>query len=161
MASFPSYGSQYPGYAAPAYPNLSSTVGYVAPVAPVAVPPSAYANLNSYPASFGFAASPGQPDSAQGTPQSAPQAAPDAQTRLVVSGCRHETVAQIVRGHFSRNGENHGCPVYKKESQWNGLDVMIYYWVRSLHAVSWCFHSWLAPVPALGVPIHILEGLSS
>lgn len=47
---------------------------------------------------------------------------------LIVTGCQHETVGDIVRGTFSLTVENHGKPVYKKDSQANGLDVMLYFW---------------------------------
>lgn len=46
---------------------------------------------------------------------------------LIVSGCNHETLAQLVHGEFALLGENHGKPTYKKD-RGNGLDVMIYYW---------------------------------
>jgi len=47
---------------------------------------------------------------------------------LVISGCNHSTIGSIVRGHFSRLGENHGRPTFKKTTQANGLDVMLYFW---------------------------------
>lgn len=37
-------------------------------------------------------------------------------------------IGRIVRGSFSVDSENHAKPVYKKDSQVNGLDVMIYFW---------------------------------
>jgi len=47
---------------------------------------------------------------------------------LMVTGCQHATIGSIVRGHFARNGENHGRPTFKKDTQANGLDVMLYFW---------------------------------
>lgn len=47
---------------------------------------------------------------------------------IVVSGCQHGTVGSIVRGTLTLHSENHGKPVYKKDSQVNGLDVMLYFW---------------------------------
>lgn len=48
--------------------------------------------------------------------------------RILVSGCTHGTVGNIVRGSFTLNGENHGKPSYKKDTQADGLDVMLYFW---------------------------------
>jgi len=47
---------------------------------------------------------------------------------ISVTGCNHATVGSIVRGSFTLNGENHGKPTYKKDTQVNGLDVMLYFW---------------------------------
>lgn len=47
---------------------------------------------------------------------------------IAVSGCTHSTVGGIVRGNFTANGQNHGRPTYKKDTQVNGLDVQLYYW---------------------------------
>lgn len=48
---------------------------------------------------------------------------------MKVEGCTHATVGNIVRGNFNLESENHGKPVYKKDTQLaNGLDVMLYYW---------------------------------
>jgi len=47
---------------------------------------------------------------------------------LTVQGCQHPTIGGIVRGAFSAISENHTKPVYKKDQQVSGLDVMIYYW---------------------------------
>ena len=33
-----------------------------------------------------------------------------------------------MRGNFTANGQNHGRPTYKKDTQVNGLDVQLYYW---------------------------------
>merc|ERR1719162_1347708 len=46
----------------------------------------------------------------------------------MVTGCNHETVGPIVRGTFALTEQNHGRYVYKKDTQINGLDVMIYFW---------------------------------
>merc|ERR1719226_429523 len=40
----------------------------------------------------------------------------------------HGTVGSIVRGSFTLASQNHGKPAYKKDSQVNGLDVMLYFW---------------------------------
>ncbi|CAE7436898.1 unnamed protein product [Symbiodinium sp. CCMP2592] len=114
------YGVQYPGYA-PAYPVSYAPVAYQ-PQPQAAQPQAQPAQAAQAYQALGFAA-PAQAQSAKAAPAESSGA-----SRLVVSGCRHETVAQIVRGHFTREGENHGHPVFKKESQWNGLDVMIYFW---------------------------------
>eukprot|EP00403_Amphidinium_massartii_P021773 CAMPEP_0178399264 /NCGR_PEP_ID=MMETSP0689_2-20121128/15192_1 /TAXON_ID=160604 /ORGANISM="Amphidinium massartii, Strain CS-259" /LENGTH=1213 /DNA_ID=CAMNT_0020020039 /DNA_START=145 /DNA_END=3785 /DNA_ORIENTATION=- len=53
------------------------------------------------------------------------QATPES---ILVSGCQHGLVGSIVNGSFQRISHNHGRPVYKKDSQSNGLDVMIYFW---------------------------------
>eukprot|EP00441_Pelagodinium_beii_P018050 CAMPEP_0197658060 /NCGR_PEP_ID=MMETSP1338-20131121/45004_1 /TAXON_ID=43686 ORGANISM="Pelagodinium beii, Strain RCC1491" /NCGR_SAMPLE_ID=MMETSP1338 /ASSEMBLY_ACC=CAM_ASM_000754 /LENGTH=956 /DNA_ID=CAMNT_0043234561 /DNA_START=36 /DNA_END=2907 /DNA_ORIENTATION=- len=50
------------------------------------------------------------------------------QPELVVSGCKHDTVGQIVRGGFVRSGENHGRPTYRKTQKADGKDVNIYFW---------------------------------
>merc|ERR1712190_500885 len=47
---------------------------------------------------------------------------------IQVTGCTHATVGTIVRGTFTLAGENHGKPAWKKDSQVNGLDVMVYFW---------------------------------
>lgn len=47
---------------------------------------------------------------------------------ISVTGCTHSTVGGIVRGNFTANGQNHGRPTYKKDTQVNGLDVQLYYW---------------------------------
>jgi len=47
---------------------------------------------------------------------------------FVVTGCTHDMVGGIVRGNFAYHSENHGKPVYKKDSRANGLDVMLYFW---------------------------------
>jgi len=47
---------------------------------------------------------------------------------ISVAGCTHPTVGTIVRGTYTLGGENHGKPAYKKDSQVNGLDVMLYFW---------------------------------
>ncbi|CAK0799245.1 unnamed protein product [Prorocentrum cordatum] len=49
-------------------------------------------------------------------------------SQLSVSGCAHATVGAIVRGSFTAVGQNHGKPSYKKDTQVNGLDVMLYFW---------------------------------
>merc|ERR1719235_1766189 len=46
----------------------------------------------------------------------------------MVTGCSHATVGGIVRGNFFPSAENHERVVYKKDTQVNGLDVMIYFW---------------------------------
>jgi len=50
------------------------------------------------------------------------------EAHIQVSGCTHATVGPIVRGNFTLNGQNHGKPTYKKDSQVNGLDVQLYFW---------------------------------
>jgi len=48
---------------------------------------------------------------------------------ISVVGCQHPTIGPIVCGNFSiHQTRNHGKPVYKRTSQANGLDVMLYYW---------------------------------
>jgi len=47
---------------------------------------------------------------------------------ISVTGCTHSTVGGIVRGNFTANGQNHGRPTYKKDTQVNGLDVQLYFW---------------------------------
>ena len=49
-------------------------------------------------------------------------------SQITVAGCSHATVGPIVRGDFTHAGDNHGKLVYKKDTQVNGLDVMIYFW---------------------------------
>ena len=34
-----------------------------------------------------------------------------------MTGCKHETVGDIVRGDFNLHSDNHGKPVYKKNGQ--------------------------------------------
>ncbi|CAJ1363675.1 unnamed protein product [Effrenium voratum] len=48
--------------------------------------------------------------------------------RIIVTGCKHETVGDIVRGEFNLHSDNHGKPVYKKNGQVNGMDIMLYFW---------------------------------
>ena len=36
---------------------------------------------------------------------------------ISVTGCTHSTVGGIVRGNFTANGQNHGRPTYKKDTQ--------------------------------------------
>lgn len=50
------------------------------------------------------------------------------ETTIVVSGCTHNTVGPTIRGTYVRSGDNHGKPTYKRDSQVNGLDVMMYFW---------------------------------
>jgi len=38
---------------------------------------------------------------------------------ISVTGCTHSTVGGIVRGNFTANGQNHGRPTYKKDTQVN------------------------------------------
>lgn len=52
----------------------------------------------------------------------------EANAELIVTGCNHATVKEIVRGGFSRSGSNHGRPAYKKCDKIDGQDVMIYFW---------------------------------
>lgn len=47
---------------------------------------------------------------------------------ITVAGCAHATVGRIVRGTFTLSSQNHGKPVYKKDTQVNNLDVMLYFW---------------------------------
>jgi len=47
---------------------------------------------------------------------------------LEVHGCNHEVVRGIVGGRFTLVGENHGKPVYKKDVQVKGVDVLLYFW---------------------------------
>lgn len=47
---------------------------------------------------------------------------------IVVSGCQHLELGEIVRGIFAWQGENHGRPTFKKTTPVNGLDVMLYFW---------------------------------
>mmetsp|Transcript_75535 Transcript_75535/g.208395 ORF Transcript_75535/g.208395 Transcript_75535/m.208395 type:complete len:1076 (+) Transcript_75535:238-3465(+) len=47
---------------------------------------------------------------------------------LIVSGCQHATIGEIVRGLFALQGENHERPTFKKNVQVNDLDVMLYFW---------------------------------
>merc|ERR1719507_14230 len=47
---------------------------------------------------------------------------------LQVSGCSHATVADIFEGSFVPFGENHGRPVYKKNTDAKGEEVVIYFW---------------------------------
>ncbi|CAE7247072.1 ACC1 [Symbiodinium sp. CCMP2592] len=50
-------------------------------------------------------------------------------TCIVVSGCSHAVVGNIVNGSYVRTAENHGKPVYKKTEQTkDGVDVHIYFW---------------------------------
>jgi len=49
-------------------------------------------------------------------------------SQIFVSGCAHATVGGIVRGNYVVLWESHGKPAYKKDSQVNGLDVMLYFW---------------------------------
>mmetsp|Transcript_91246 Transcript_91246/g.282237 ORF Transcript_91246/g.282237 Transcript_91246/m.282237 type:complete len:1100 (+) Transcript_91246:84-3383(+) len=53
---------------------------------------------------------------------------PAASESFSVVGCQHATIGNIVRGHFNRAGDNHGRPTFKKDTQSNGLDVMLYFW---------------------------------
>jgi len=48
-----------------------------------------------------------------------------------VSPCEDETVSDIIRGTYDYHGENHGRPVFKRESGSDGLDVLLYYWDES------------------------------
>merc|ERR1712048_568564 len=47
---------------------------------------------------------------------------------FTVTGCMHATVGVIARGNYTIAAENHGRRAYKRDSQVNGLDVMIYFW---------------------------------
>merc|ERR1712217_721341 len=51
-----------------------------------------------------------------------------AESRLSVTGCQHDTVSVIVIGDYTSVSENHGKSVYKRNTQHNGLDVMLYFW---------------------------------
>jgi len=66
----------------------------------------------------------------QGQQQAAPQSEETigSEAKIQVTGCTHATVGGIVRGTFTLSGDNHGKPAYKKDSQVNGLDVMLYFW---------------------------------
>eukprot|EP00933_Yihiella_yeosuensis_P041191 TRINITY_DN35612_c0_g1_i1.p1 TRINITY_DN35612_c0_g1~~TRINITY_DN35612_c0_g1_i1.p1 ORF type:complete len:1094 (-),score=364.73 TRINITY_DN35612_c0_g1_i1:147-3428(-) len=146
-ASTPGYGTQPPagyppastGYAAA--PPASAPQGSYPPPAGSYPPPSGYPQggyppntasqsqsqpAPSYPG-YGYG---GVPAAATPPPASYPGYPPAGARpeRLVVSGCQHQTVGGIVRGNFALSGENHSKPVYKKDGQVNGLDVMLYYW---------------------------------
>ncbi|CAK0799231.1 unnamed protein product, partial [Prorocentrum cordatum] len=71
-----------------------------------------------------------QPPQRGGAPASDPHGAvPVGNDRQVsVAGCSHATVSGIVTGSFTAVTQNHGKPAYKKDSQVNGLDVMLYFW---------------------------------
>eukprot|EP00927_Polykrikos_kofoidii_P000808 TRINITY_DN10312_c0_g1_i1.p1 TRINITY_DN10312_c0_g1~~TRINITY_DN10312_c0_g1_i1.p1 ORF type:complete len:1137 (-),score=289.10 TRINITY_DN10312_c0_g1_i1:227-3637(-) len=129
-------GAGYPpsgGYATPGHP-----AGYVMP-GPATVPathcvaqgqappgydakypPQAGAVPAGGGAAGGMPGAPSVPSACAGNSR-----APEA---LVVSGCQHATVGGIVRGNFTYSSENHAKPVYRKDQQVNGLDVMLYYW---------------------------------
>lgn len=85
--------------------------------------PSAVPSYGSTYTGGGYGQPPaqGKPCGRGATPASGPEG-------LIVSGCQHGTVGNIVRGEFSLSSENHGKPVYKKTTQVNGLDVMLYFW---------------------------------
>ena len=63
----------------------------------------------------------------------APTSLPDPlDVPLIATGCRNNTISEIMKGTYFRCGTNHGRPVYKKmrEKAQNGddLDVVIYFW---------------------------------
>jgi len=47
---------------------------------------------------------------------------------LLVSGCKNETISDIIAGDYLPDNVNHGKVVYKKSEKSRGLDVLIYYW---------------------------------
>eukprot|EP00930_Biecheleria_cincta_P072916 TRINITY_DN60257_c0_g1_i1.p1 TRINITY_DN60257_c0_g1~~TRINITY_DN60257_c0_g1_i1.p1 ORF type:complete len:1494 (+),score=434.52 TRINITY_DN60257_c0_g1_i1:52-4533(+) len=47
---------------------------------------------------------------------------------LVVSGCKNETISDIIAGTYLPDTVNHGKVVYKRSEKSRGLDVLIYYW---------------------------------
>lgn len=59
---------------------------------------------------------------------------------LVVAGGQDRNVSEILSGNFTLVSQNHGNPVYKKDVQVKGQDVMLYYWDgRDGHLVGWWF----------------------
>lgn len=145
----PSYPAGYPpaGYAYAQPPGYSA--GYAPATAQT--PPTA-----TYPG-YGYG---GVPASQAGYTPSTSSGRPE---RLIVSGCKHDTVGGIVRGEFNLQSDNHGKPVYKKNGQVNGLDVMLYFWddrdgpdfcgwwfgPKVGGDQVWAYHSEKAPTPPL------------
>lgn len=143
-----SYPAGYPQASAPAYAG-ATPAGY--PAAAPAAHPAYGAAGSPYAAVPGAAAAypgyPGYPPAAYpgyGAAQAAPAGSsygyagavpaasaasrPRSPEALMVAGCQHGTVGGIVRGNFTLTSENHGKPVYRKDVQVNGLDVMLYFW---------------------------------
>mmetsp|Transcript_95307 Transcript_95307/g.269710 ORF Transcript_95307/g.269710 Transcript_95307/m.269710 type:complete len:916 (-) Transcript_95307:97-2844(-) len=59
-------------------------------------------------------------------PLQAPVTATSGQPPITVTGCTNDTVANIIRGGYHHEGQNHGKPVYKKDQL--AVSVLIYYW---------------------------------
>ena len=139
MYGYPAYPAGYPpaGYPAAYAPGYS---------APQVQPPAGYPGYG-YGAGAGYS-----PSTSSGRSE-----------RIIVTGCKHETVGDIVRGEFNLHSDNHGKPVYKKNGQVNGLDVMLYFWddrdgpdfcgwwfgPKVGGDQVWAFHSEKAPTPPL------------
>mmetsp|Transcript_51215 Transcript_51215/g.89399 ORF Transcript_51215/g.89399 Transcript_51215/m.89399 type:complete len:934 (+) Transcript_51215:125-2926(+) len=49
-------------------------------------------------------------------------------TRIIVTGCTDGEVGPYMRGTYALAGLNHGKPVYKRDGQVDGSDVLIYFW---------------------------------
>merc|ERR1712176_752944 len=47
---------------------------------------------------------------------------------FIVTGCTNPTVGAIAQGNCDVVAENHGRRAYKRDTQVNGLDVMVYFW---------------------------------
>eukprot|EP00930_Biecheleria_cincta_P010835 TRINITY_DN11318_c0_g2_i1.p1 TRINITY_DN11318_c0_g2~~TRINITY_DN11318_c0_g2_i1.p1 ORF type:complete len:1067 (+),score=292.64 TRINITY_DN11318_c0_g2_i1:81-3281(+) len=118
----------YPGYPAAGYPPGYPAAAYGQPPPGSPAPGYGYSGYGygGVPASqTSVAAAQAAAYPGYGQTASAPSRPAE---RLIVSGCRHETVGGIVRGDFALTSENHGKPVYKRNGQVNGLDVMLYFW---------------------------------
>lgn len=48
---------------------------------------------------------------------------------ITVSGCQNVTIANIIKGSYTPNGEkSHDKPIYQKEGSFGNVSVLIYYW---------------------------------
>lgn len=134
--------------------------------------PAGYPPAAGYPTAYapGYSAPQAQPPAGYpgygygGVPAGySPSTSSGRSERIIVTGCKHETVGDIVRGEFNLHSDNHGKPVYKKNGQVNGLDVMLYFWddrdgpdfcgwwfgPKVGGDQVWAYHSEKAPTPPL------------
>mmetsp|Transcript_51412 Transcript_51412/g.161598 ORF Transcript_51412/g.161598 Transcript_51412/m.161598 type:complete len:1046 (+) Transcript_51412:165-3302(+) len=117
------YGSANGGYGA--------CMGYGAPMPPCAgygAPPAYPGSCASHATRQGFGKQARRQDSPSRAAAGGARQSSRPRDRLRVSGCQNETVAGIICGDFLRTAENHAKPVYRRDAQVNGLDVMLYFW---------------------------------
>jgi len=111
---------------AAAYAQAQAAQAYAQQTAAAAPQQNGYAQPYAQPQAAAVPAPPPAP-AAPGAAPAAPAAAGET-CNLDVIGCQNGTVGPIVRGNFVFLSESHGKPVFKKDQQVNGMDVMIYFW---------------------------------